>query len=34
MTRKRTSLILWLQLLLTVTLCHGALAAINKGKEA
>ena len=34
MTRKRTSLILCLPLLLTVTLCHGALAATTKGKEA
>jgi len=34
MTRKRTSLFLCLPLLLTVTLCHGALAATTKGKEA
>lgn len=33
MTRKRTSLILCLPLLLTVTLCNGGLAATTKGKE-
>jgi L-ascorbate metabolism protein UlaG (beta-lactamase superfamily) len=34
MTRERTSLILCLPLFLTVTLCHDALAATTKGKEA
>jgi L-ascorbate metabolism protein UlaG (beta-lactamase superfamily) len=34
MTGKRTRLILGLTLLLTVTLCHGALAATSMGKEA
>jgi len=34
MTRKRASLLLCLPLLLTVTLCHSALAATATGKEA